>query len=123
MNPETKYVINTDIKFGALEKIDIGAIEKACDYNWFNQTLCKVNDSLVRLGILKGEFHWHKHADEDEFFYVVAGTLTIDLEGLTVELLPQQGYTIPKGVVHRTSAAERAVILMIEGRDVKPTGD
>jgi len=59
METKSKYIIQTDIKFGALEKIDIGAIEKACDYDWFNQTLCRVNDSLVRLGIFKGEFHWH----------------------------------------------------------------
>jgi mannose-6-phosphate isomerase-like protein (cupin superfamily) len=123
MNPETKYVIYSDVKFGALEKIDIGAIEKACDYDWFNQTLCRVNDSLVRLGIFKGEFHWHKHDREDEFFYVVEGKLLIDFEGRTVELAPRQGMVVPKGVKHWPRAPERTLVLMVETATVTPTGD
>jgi len=123
MDAKTKYVIQSDIKFGALEKIDIGAIEKACDYDWFNQTLCRVNDSLVRLGILKGEFHWHKHELEDEFFYVVQGRLLIDFKDQTVELEPQQGIVVPRGVQHRPRAAERTLVLMVEAVTVTPTGD
>ncbi len=123
MNSDTKYVIQNDIKFGGLEKIDIGAIEKACDYDWFNQTLCRVNNSLVRIGILKGEFHWHKHDREDEFFYVVEGRLLIDFEDRTVELEPRQGIVVPKGVKHRPRALERAVALMVETDTVKATGD
>lgn len=121
--PEKRYSLNLNVMFKPLEIIDIGSLAAACKDNWYNQTLTAVNDCVVRLGVVKGEFHWHKHDNEDEFFYVVAGKLTINLEGLTVELSPQQGYTIPKGVVHRTRAAERTVMLMIEGRDVKPTGD
>jgi len=123
MNLKTKYVIQTDIKFGALEKIDIEAIEKACDYDWFNQTLCRVNDSLVRLGILKGEFHWHQHDKEDEFFYVVEGRLLIDFEGRTVELSPRQGIVVPRGVRHRPRAPERTLALMVEAVTVKAIGD
>lgn len=123
MNTDTKYVIQADIKFGALEKIDIGAIEKACDYDWFNQTLCRVNDSLVRLGIFKGEFHWHRHDKEDEFFYVVEGRLFIDFEGRTVELAPQQGIVVPRGVKHRPRAPERTLVLMVEAVTVTATGD
>jgi mannose-6-phosphate isomerase-like protein (cupin superfamily) len=123
MNPGKKYVIQTDIRFGALEKIDIGAIEKACDYDWFNQTLCRVNDALVRLGIFKGEFHWHRHDKEDEFFYVVAGRLFIDFEGRTVELAPLQGIVVPRGVKHRPRAPERTLALMVEAASVTATGD
>lgn len=123
MNPEKKYVIQTDIKFGALEKIDIGAIEKACDYDWFNQTLCRVNDSLVRVGIFKGEFHWHRHDKEDEFFYVADGRLFIDFEGHTVELTPQQGIVVPRGVKHRPRAPERTLVLMVEAASVTAIGD
>ena len=82
-----------------------------------------MNDSVVRVGVVKGEYHWHKHDEEDEFFYVVDGMFIIDLEGRTVALKPQQGFTVPKGVLHRTRAPERSVILMIEGRGVIPTGD
>lgn len=82
--------------------------------DWFNQTLCQVNDSVIRLGVVKGEYHWHKHDKEDEFFYVVEGTVFIDLEGRTVELSPNQGFTIPRGVLRRTRALERTTILMVE---------
>ena len=123
MNPDTKYVIQTDIKFEAMEKIDIATLEKACPHDWFNQTLCRVNDSLVRLGIFKGEFHWHRHDREDEFFYVVEGKLFIDFEGRTVELAPQQGMVVPRGLKHRPRAPERTLVLMVEAATVTATGD
>lgn len=119
----TDYDIRTDVKFGPLELVDVRALAAACREDWFNQTLCRVNDSVVRLGVVKGEFHWHKHDEEDEFFYVVEGRWLIDLEDRTVELAPGQGFTVPKGVRHRTRAPERTVILMIEGASVTPTGD
>ena len=123
MNEQKPYSINTDVRFGALELIDIPGIVEANDEEWFNQTLSKVNDCVVRLGIVRGEFHWHKHDDEDEFFYIVDGKFFIDLEGKTVELTPKQGFLVPKGVVHKTRAPEGAVILMVEGSSVIPTGD
>jgi mannose-6-phosphate isomerase-like protein (cupin superfamily) len=82
-----------------------------------------VNDSVVRVGIVKGEYHWHQHDDLDEFFYVVEGKLIIDLEGRVVELTPGQGFVIPKGVTHRTRAPQRTVMLMVEGKEIVPTGD
>ena len=123
MNSKTTYNINLDTKFGTSELIDIPSMVAACKEKWFNQTLCQVNDSVVRLGILEGEFHWHKHDKEDEFFLVLEGKLLIDLEGETVELGPQQGYTVPKGVLHCTRAPEKTVVLMIEKSSVKPSGD
>ena len=117
------YSIHTDVKFPPLHLIDVRKLQQETKDQWFNQTLCQVNDSVVRLGVLQGEFHWHKHDNEDEFFYVVEGKFVIDLEGRTVELSPQQGFTVPKGVLHRTSAPVRSVILMIEGSGVVPTGD
>jgi len=80
-----------------------------------------VNDSVVRL-VVQGEFHWHMHNREDEFFCVIEGCYVIDLEGRTVELTQRQGFTVPKGVMHRTQAPERTVILMIERAGVIPTG-
>jgi mannose-6-phosphate isomerase-like protein (cupin superfamily) len=117
------YDINLDVKYGALELIDVDA-EAAAHEPWFNQTLTRVNDSVVRLGIIDGDFHWHKHEDEDEFFLVLDGELLIDVEGRgTVTLGPHQGYTVPRDVVHRTRAPKRTVILMVEGAGVVPTGD
>src|SRR5204862_1091613 len=98
--------------------------EVAAHEPWFNQSLTTVNDSVVRLGILHGEFHWHKHDHEDEFFLVLDGELEIDIErGGTVALARHQGYTVPRGVVHRTRAVDKCVVVMIEKAGVVPTGD
>ena len=123
MTTASAYSINLDVKFPPLELIDVRQIQESCKEKWSNQTLSRVNDCVIRLGVVHGEFHWHKHDNEDEFFYVVEGRLLIDLEGRTVELTPQQGFLVPKGVLHRTRAPERTVILMIEGGTVTPTGD
>jgi mannose-6-phosphate isomerase-like protein (cupin superfamily) len=119
----TDYDIHLDEKFGQSALIDVGA-EAAAHEPWFNQTLTSVNDAVIRLGVIHGDFHWHKHAVEDEFFLVLEGRLLIDIEFAdTVTLDPQQGYTVPRGVVHRTRAPERTVILMVEPAGVRPTGD
>ena len=118
-----KYDIHTDIKFAPLELVDAGRLADECPVPWWNQTLCQVNDCVARLGVFHGEFHWHKHDREDEFFYVIEGKLLLDLEGRTVELAPRQGLLVPRGVMHRTRAPERTVVLMIEAASIKPTGD
>ena len=117
------YEIHLDDKYGSMQVIDIPA-EIAAHEPWFNQTLTTVNDAAVRLGVLDGEFHWHKHDDQDEFFVVLEGRLLIDFEDRdTVALDPHQGYTVPRGVVHRTRAPERTVVLMVEAASIVPTGD
>jgi len=123
MNQPSKYNINLDQKFGFLELMDIPALIAACKDKWFNQTLCQVNDCVVRLGVMEGEFHWHKHDEEDEFFFVLQGQFLIDLEDKTITLEPHQGFAVPRGVLHRTRALERTVVLMVERSSVKPTGD
>ena len=117
------YVTRLDVKYEPLELIDVAAEANAVKDRWFNQTLCKINDSVVRMGVVQGEYHWHKHNDLDEFFYVVDGAFFIDLEDRVVELKPQQGFVVPRGVTHRTRAPQRAVILMVEGEEIVPTGD
>ena len=123
METQTTYSINLEARYAPLELIDLQVLVDECKDPWYNQTLCLVNDCAVRLGVLQGEFHWHKHEKEDEFFFVVEGRLVIELEGRTVELAPRQGFTVPKGVMHRTRAPEKTVVLMIEGAGVVPTGD
>lgn len=123
MATQSRYAINLEAKYSPLELIDIPALAATFPDAWSNQTLCRVNDSVVRLGVVHGEFHWHKHDAEDEFFYVVDGKLLIDLEGRTIELSPKQGFVVPKGVVHRTRAPEKTIILMVETAGVIPTGN
>ncbi len=117
------YETHLDILHRQGELVDINALVEACRHPWYNQTLCRVNDSVVRLGIVQGEYHWHKHDEDDEFFYVVDGKLLIDLEDRTVELAPRQGFVVPKGVLHRTRAPEKTVMLMVENAGIIPTGN
>jgi mannose-6-phosphate isomerase-like protein (cupin superfamily) len=123
---ETKsypYETRLNVLCKPLEIVDEKALADACEFKWYNQTLCQVNESVVRLGVIEGEYHWHKHDGDDEFFYVVEGKLLVDLEDRTVELVPRQGFVVPKGVVHRTRAKERTVILMVENAGIVPTGN
>jgi mannose-6-phosphate isomerase-like protein (cupin superfamily) len=117
------YVTRLNVQYAPLELVDVQALVDACKDQWYNQTLTRVNDSVVRLGVVQGEYHWHKHDDEDEFFYVVEGRFIIDLEDRSVELAPRQGFTVPRGVMHRPRAPERTVVLMVEGAGIVPTGD
>lgn len=122
-NSPYPYRTYLNILHGPLEVVDVKALADACTDRWYNQTLCRVNDSVVRLGVFLGEYHWHKHDSDDEFFYVTEGELLIDVEGRTVALSPGQGFVVPKGTVHRTRAAERTAVLMIETASIVPTGD
>ena len=125
MSSPTPYPYDTrlNVLHKQMELIDEKTLADAAPHKWFNQTLCQVNDSVVRLGVIEGEYHWHKHDADDEFFYVVEGKLLIDLEGRTVELGPRQGFVVSKGVMHRTRAPQRTVILMVENAGIVPTGD
>lgn len=123
MSKEYDYNINLDVKFPHLERIDVPELVKQCKEKWSNQTLTRVNESVVRLGIVEGEFHWHKHDNDDEFFFVLEGQLLIDLENKTVELNPGQGVTISKGVMHRPRAPKKTVMLMMETSAIEPIGD
>lgn len=118
------YLNHMNILYDSLQLIDVKSLVVKCTDKWHNQTLCQVNESVVRLGILQGEYHWHKHDKEDEFFSTIEGKLIVDIEGAdSVELHPQQGYVVPKGVVHKTRAPNKTVVLMIETAGIIPTGD
>jgi mannose-6-phosphate isomerase-like protein (cupin superfamily) len=117
------YTTHLNVLCEALEVVDVPKLVAGVRDKWYNQTLCRVNDSVVRLGVMQGEYHWHKHDELDEFFFVLDGHFLIDLEDRVVDLTPRQGFVVPKGVTHRTRAPERAVILMVEGADIVPTGD
>jgi mannose-6-phosphate isomerase-like protein (cupin superfamily) len=123
MERQFSYVTNLDIKFEHLQKMDIPSMIEQCSDKWFNQTLTKVNNSVVRIGIVEGEYHWHKHDNDDEFFFVLEGKLFVDLEGRTIELAPMQGITVSKGVMHRTRAPKKTVMLMVETMTINPTGE
>ena len=120
---EFPYVNHMNVKYDYMEIVDVPALVAACADRWYNQTLAKVNDSVIRLGVMQGEYHWHKHDNDDEFFFVLEGKFIIDLEGATVELQERQGFVVPKGVMHRPRAPGKAVVLMVETSEIVPTGD
>ena len=120
---EYPYATFLNVLHKPLEVIDTKALADACTHEWWNQTLCEVNGSVVRMGVFLGEYHWHQHTDDDEFFFVLEGKLLIDLEGRLVELSPGQGFVVPKATMHRTRAQERTVALMMENRGIIPTGN
>lgn len=121
--PAFPYATHLNILFQQLQEIDVPALAAEVTDRWYNQTLCKVNDSVVRLGVMQGEYHWHKHDSDDELFFCLEGHFIVDLEDRSVTLPPLHGFTVPKGIVHRTRAPERCVILMIENAGIVPTGD
>jgi len=123
MDDRIRYVTKLDVRFNHFEVMDIPAIVREVKDRWYNETLTKVNDSVVRVGIVQGEYHWHKHDKDDEFFFVLEGKLFVDLEGKTFEINPGQGITVSKGVVHRTRAPQKTVMLMVETSAIQPTGD
>jgi mannose-6-phosphate isomerase-like protein (cupin superfamily) len=120
---EYPYATYLNVLYPSLSMVDVPSLVESCTDRWYNQTLCRVNDSVVRLGVLQGEYHWHKHDNDDEFFFVLDGRFIVDLEDQSVELQRQQGFVVPKGVLHRTRAPERAIILMVETAAIVPTGD
>jgi mannose-6-phosphate isomerase-like protein (cupin superfamily) len=117
------YATHLNILYKPLEKVDVPSLVGQVTDQWYNQTLCRVNGSVVRLGVMQGEYHWHKHDDDDEFFFCLEGEFLVDLQGHTVTLSPSQGFVVPKGVVHRTHVPQRCVILMSENAGIVPTGD
>ena len=123
MNVTYAYATHLNVLFPALEVIDVPALAAAVSDRWYNQTLCQVNGSVVRLGVMQGEYHWHKHDNDDEFFFCLDGQFFIDLEDRSVALQPREGFVVPKGAIHRTRAPQKCVILMVENAAIVPTGD
>jgi mannose-6-phosphate isomerase-like protein (cupin superfamily) len=130
MGNDYNYTTKLDVKFKHFQVIDIPKMVEEVKDKWFNQTLTEVNGSVVRVGIVEGEYHWHKHQNDDEFFFVLEGKLFIDLresvpsgEERTIELKPGQGVTVTKNVLHRTRAPQKTVMLMVENKGIMPMGD
>jgi mannose-6-phosphate isomerase-like protein (cupin superfamily) len=124
MTDPSRYAINYQPLADALQVLDVQHLIDATTDTWYNQTLCQVGDVVVRLGVMQGEYHWHKHDEQDEFFFVLDGLFRIELDGMDpVELRPRQAVTVPRGLLHRPVVPQRSAVLMIERADVVATGD
>jgi hypothetical protein len=86
--PVYPYATHLNIKFDPLKLIDVSSLAKEVTDKWYNQTLRKVNDSVVRLGVTLGEYHWHKHDNDDEFFFVLSGKFIIELRTAQLSSCP-----------------------------------
>src|SRR5512140_3617436 len=113
------YDITLAPVYGPLERLSVADVKRMSDHHWFNRTLCTANDAAVRLGVFKGEFHWHAHEREDEVFLVLEGALEIEVEGREPFVLgPLEGLMVPKGVRHRPKAPNGATVLMVEQKTI-----
>lgn len=121
--PEQNYKMQMNLKYDYLEKINVPDIVKNCTDKWFNQSLCQVNSSVFRVGIFEGEFHMHKHENDDEVFFVIDGSIILETEKGNFELNQYEGVCVPKGTMHRPIAKNKAVVLMIENLGIDPIGD
>lgn len=92
------------------------------DY-WSPRVVGRVNDQYVKVAKLQGEFVWHAHAEEDELFVVVRGTLVMQLEDGAVTLGPGQCLVVPRGVRHNPMAAEECWVMLVEPVATRHTGD
>jgi mannose-6-phosphate isomerase-like protein (cupin superfamily) len=104
-------------------KYRLAEIDKQLGDNyWSPVDVTYVNDWVLRAAAFKGDFHWHSHQD-DEFFLVYKGTITIETRQGNIELHKGEGAVVPKGLEHKPYAAERAVVLMLEPKELKSVGD
>jgi mannose-6-phosphate isomerase-like protein (cupin superfamily) len=93
------------------------------DDRWNPRIVADLNDSHVKLVKVQGEFVWHRHADEDELFLVLKGSLVIQLRDGSVTLGPGEMVVVPKGVEHRPLAAEEVHLMLIEPKGIRHTGE
>jgi len=121
---ESDYNIHYQPLFSALQLMDVQKLIDEVTDPWYNQTLIQVGDVVVRLGVMQGEFVWHKHDDQDEFFFLLDGVFRIELENAEpVELSPRQAFQVPAGMLHRPVVPVRSAVLMLEKAGVVATGD
>jgi len=121
---ENEFNIHYQPLFSALQLMDVQKLIDEVTDPWYNQTLIQVGDVVVRLGVMQGEFVWHKHDDQDEFFFLLDGVFRIELENAEpVELSPRQAFQVPAGMLHRPVVPVRSAVLMLEKAGVVATGN
>jgi mannose-6-phosphate isomerase-like protein (cupin superfamily) len=106
-----------------IEKVNLSEKFDLFREHWSPKIAGEVNDSLVKLVKLEGDFVWHKHETEDEMFLVVKGRITIRLRDGDVELGEGEFLIIPRGVEHKPFAEEEAHVLLFEPKTALNTGD
>jgi mannose-6-phosphate isomerase-like protein (cupin superfamily) len=106
--------------------MNINLLQKFSKFSehWHPYIVGELNENYVKLAKVKGEFVWHSHAEEDELFIVVEGTLMIDFRDKTVAVKPGEILIVPKGVEHRPwTNGEEVKLMLIEPKSTKHTGE
>jgi mannose-6-phosphate isomerase-like protein (cupin superfamily) len=108
----------------AIEKINLQQEASRVTSDWENFVLADVNDHVVRLGVMRRDFHWHRHTDSDEVLMPVEGSLIVDFEDRSLTLAVGEFVRVPRNVLHRTRpAGDKVVTLSFEHKDTSVTGD
>jgi len=105
-----------------MKSVNIAEKFSLIDKHWDPKIVGELNNQHIKLAKLKGEFVWHRHDNEDEFFMVIKGRLTIKLRGSSIELDEGEFYIVPKGVEHLPIADKEAHVMMFEPIDTVNTG-
>lgn len=106
-----------------IQKVNLKEKLKAFTEYWSPKVVGELNNQLVKIAKFKGEFIRHHHEQEDELFYVVNGTLFIELDDKTLELQPGEFVVIPRGVEHKPYAPEEVSVLLFEPATTLNTGN
>ncbi|MDF1809076.1 MAG: cupin domain-containing protein [Phycisphaerales bacterium] len=105
------------------DKINLNDKLSLFDATWTPKIIAELNGQQVKLAKLKGELTWHTHEDEDELFYILDGSLTIQMRGHEVHLGKGDMYVVPKGVEHNPVTKDGASVLLFEPCSTKHTGE
>jgi len=107
-----------------IPKIDIEARWEEIEEPWSPVDLATVNDQIIRMALFHGEYHWHRHEEEDELFYVYRGEVRIEVKGYRdVELRSGEMAVIPRDVEHRPVSEGPSYVFMFEPLQLKSKGD
>lgn len=106
-----------------VEVVSPGKLAAALTERWSPRVIAEVDDAYVKVAKVNGTLAWHSHDDEDEFFYVLEGTLRIEMEARTVELHAGDAFVVPKGVRHNPVAERECLVMLIERKSTRHTGD
>jgi mannose-6-phosphate isomerase-like protein (cupin superfamily) len=111
-------------RVAVITKIRLEDRAEEIDETWSPIDVARVNDQVVRMAKIQGQYHWHKHTNEDELFYVLSGSITIQLRDQPdVALSEGEMAVIPKGMEHRPTSEGLSHILMLEPYALVSRGD
>lgn len=90
--------------------------------HWSPRVVAEIDESYVKVAKVQGSLTWHSHDNEDELFYILKGTLRIEMEDRTVVLNEGEAFVVPKGVRHNPIAEHECHIMLIERKTTLHTG-